>query len=227
MKDFLRRSIGIFLGDYGSRTLLVSAGSSILNALIGAAKLVLGIVFFSPWLIVTGIYYLVLCAARGRILKIYGGICRMNEEADREARQTALFRHSGFFICMIGLSYLGVCLCMYFWGEVVTYPPYLIYGVAAVAFYKIGMAIRGMIVTRKMHNPLLSTLKIISFIDACVSIMMVQCALLAMKGSPEASSSSALLGMACSGLFLGIGLYMVCSRKDRKAPPAANTPYFL
>lgn len=158
MKDFLRRSIGIFLGDYGSRTLLVSAGSSILNALIGAAKLVLGIVFFSPWLIVTGIYYLVLCAARGRILKIYSGIRRMNEEADREARQTALFRHSGFFICMIGLSYLGVCLCMYFWGEVVTYPPYLIYGVAAVAFYKIGMAIRGMIVTRKMHNPVLSTL---------------------------------------------------------------------
>ena len=102
-----------------------------------------------------------------------------------------------------------------------------IYGVAAVAFYKIGMAIRGMIVTRKMHNPVLSTLKIISFIDACVSIMMVQCALLAMKGSPEASSSSALLGMACSVLFLGIGLYMVCSRKDRKAPPAANTPYFL
>ena len=118
MKDFLRRSIGIFLGDYGSRTLLVSAGSSILNALIGAAKLVLGIVFFSPWLIVTGIYYLVLCAARGRILKIYSGIRRMNEEADREARQTALFPHSGFFICMIGLSYLGVCLCMYFWGEV-------------------------------------------------------------------------------------------------------------
>ena len=63
-----------FWGDYGSRTLLVSAGSSILNARIGAAKLVLGIVFFSPWLIVTGIYYLVLCAARGRILKIYGGI---------------------------------------------------------------------------------------------------------------------------------------------------------
>ena len=35
----------------------------------GGAKLVLGIVFFSPWLIVTGIYYLGFCAARGGFLK--------------------------------------------------------------------------------------------------------------------------------------------------------------
>lgn len=110
---------------------------------------------------------------------------------------------------------------MYTAGDHSRYPYYILYGVAAVAFYKIGMAIYGIVITGRMKNPLLSTLKAISLVDACVSIVAVQCALLVMKESPMATTSSALLGMGCSMLFLGFGLFMLLRR--RLPSPAENS----
>lgn len=203
-----------YLGDFHTRTLTTSLGSFTINALIGIGKLILGIVLLSPWFIVTAIYYLLLCAARGQILKKYKDSKVITNSILRFELQFNVFHRSGIFICLIGISYFFICLRMYFYGESTTYPDYILYGVAAVAFYKIGIAIYGVIVTKRMKNPLLTTLKFISFIDSCVSIVAVQCALLTMEGSSLATSSSALLGASCSVIFLGIGVFMVCINKD-------------
>lgn len=199
---------------YRDRTMLISIGSFTINALIGTGKLVLGIVIFSPWFIVTAIYYLLLCGARGQLLWRFRQTRTIENPIERFEKQFSVFRHSGVFICLIGISYFFICLRMYFWGEANTYPFYIIYGVAAVAFYKTGMSIYGMAVSKQIKNPLLTTMKIIALVDSLVSIVAVQCALIAMEESAEtATRSSALLGAGFSVVFLGIGIYMLLRRK--------------
>lgn len=210
--------IGIEPRTYHGRALLLSTGSLAFGALIGIGKLAAGLVFLSPWLIVTAVYYLLLGGARGQLLWKNRRIGNAENPAVRAALQRRAYRQSGVFISLIGLSYFLVCLCMYRLGITTSYPYYIQYGVAAVAFYKIGMAIYGMVVTRKMNNPVLSSLKILNFTDACVSIVAVQNALLTMEESPSASSSSAFLGMGCSVLFLLIGIGMLI-RKFRPRDP--------
>ena len=206
-----------YLGNYHDRTMLFSVGSLATNAVIGVAKLGTGIFLFSPWFISTGIYYLLLCAARMQILRRFRDTKDMEDRRLRFDKQFYIYKRSGIFICLIGVSYFGVCLFMYFYKISTTYPFYILYGVAAVAFYKITMAIYGIVVTKKMKNPLLSTMKIISLVDACVSIVAVQCALIAIDDPAAASASSALFGMGCSAVFLGIGIVMLCKRKKYPA----------
>lgn len=195
--------------------MLRSLGSFVTNALIGAGKLVLGIAILSPWFMVTAVYYLMLCGVRGQLLWRFRETRLVEDQVERFDRQFAVFRHSGIFICLLGISYLAVCLRMYFCGEGSTYPYYILYGAAGVAFYKIGLSIYGMVISRKIKNPLLTTMKIIAFIDACVSIVAVQCALLALEESAEsATKSSSLFGAGCSLVFIGIGVYMLLRRKE-------------
>lgn len=204
-----------FMGNYHDRTMLFSAGSVAANAFIGVVKVGTGIALLSSWFIATGVYYLLLCAARGQTLRQFYRTKDIEDRLLRFDRQFLVYKRSGIFICLIGVSYFGVCLFMYFYKATTSYPYYLLYGVAAAAFYKITMAVYGILVSAKMKTPLLSTMKIIAFVDACVSIVAVQCALLTVEDSPEtASASSALLGMGCSIVFLGIGIFMLCRKNQ-------------
>ena len=200
-----------YWGNYHDRTLTASHISFVINALIGVGKLILGLAVRSPWFIATAVYYLLLCAARGEALRQYRKAGAEASPSARFRRQRRVYQRGGGFICLLAISYFLVCLRMYTAGDHSRYPYYILYGVAAVAFYKIG----------RMKNPLLSTLKAISRVDACVSIVAVQCALLVMKESPMATTSSALLGMGCSLLFLGFGLFMLLRR--RLPSPAENS----
>ena len=217
MKKMLELYGNRYLGNYHDRTMLFSVGSFAINAVIGVVKLGTGLFLLSPWFISTGAYYLLLCAARGRTLWHFYKTKDMEDHVLRFDKQFQVFRHGGIFICMIGISYFAVCLFMYFYKVTTSYPYYILYGVAAVAFYKITMAIYGIVVSTKMKNPLLSTMKIIAFVDACVSIVAIQCALIAMDDPVAASASSALFGMGCSAVFLGIGIYMLCKKKKYPA----------
>lgn len=124
-----------------------------------------------------------------------------------------VYKRGGVFLCLLGVSYLLVCLRMYLVGDVFIYSGYIVYLVATVAFNKLVVAIYGNIVNRHLKNPIISTLKVLNFIDAMVSIVVTQMTLLTMQASPRALSVSALFGMACSALFFLIGMYMLCQKK--------------
>ena len=212
MKGMIREYKQRYAGNYRDRTMLFSAFSFAINALLGVGKLTVGLITGTAWLIVTAIYYLILCLCRGHVLYRFAQTFNIKDFQKRFDMQFSVYRHEGAFLCLLGISYAMVCARMYS-GDGNMYPRYLIYGVAGVAFYKIASAIHGVIVTNRMKNPLLSTLKTIKFIDACVSIVSVQCAILSMKGAASANTSSAILGIVLSFLFVGIGIYMMHKKK--------------
>jgi len=203
-----------YMGNAQDRTMTTNAGSFSINALTGAGHLALGIFLLSPWYIVNSIYYLLLCAARGQALRRYRKTRTIEDEKERNNATFVVHKRGGIFICLLGVSYFGVCIWMFVTGESRVHNELvLVLSVATVAFTKIGFAIHGMIVNRHMHDPIISLFKRISFLDAMVSIVVTQCSLLTMMESAEAVGSSALFGMGISVLFLIIGILMLTKKK--------------
>lgn len=196
-----------YFNTYHDRTITITASSFMINQLIGISKLLLGIYYSSIWFMILGIYYMVLCLARGQLVweavKMKGA-----SPAWQTKRQMQMYRKSGGLIFLAGIVYFILCIWMYCYNEKTVYPDYILYGVAAVSFYKIISACIGLFTVSGMASPLLSAVKTLSVLDGCVSIVAVQCALLTMKQSAAASSSSAILGMGVSCLFLFTGMYM-------------------
>ncbi len=139
---------------------------------------------------------------------------RIEDPKKRYNMEFAAYKRSGIFLCLLGISYLLVCLRMYFVGDATVYGGYTVYLVAAVAFAKLGFAIYGTVINRHLKDPIVSTLKIISFTDAMVSIVVTQYTLLTMAASSQAVDSSALFGMGCSILFVLVGIFMLLKRKS-------------
>lgn len=207
--------------DYQDRAALLNTASLIFNALIGIGKLILGLYLLSGWFIINALYYLVLSAARGQALHKYAVAASIEEPAQRYEVEFLVYKRSGIFIALLGVSYLLVCLRMYYVGDTVTYSGPVVFLVAAVAFSKLGFSIHGIMANRHLKGPIVSTLKLIGFTDAMVSIVVTQYTLLAMQASPHALSSSALFGMGCSILFILIGVYMVFRKKKPPLPQTA------
>ena len=196
--------------SYQDRTITATAASFAANATIGLGKLLLGIYLLSPWFITNAVYYLILCAAKGQALKKYKMSARIEDGKKRHDLEFATYKHSGVFICLLGFSYLLVCLRMFFAGDSTPYNEfYLVYGVATVSFAKLGFAIHGTVGTRYLHNPIVSAMKVFSFTDASVSIVVTQCALLSMLQVKNAAGYSAITGMAVSVLFIFRGILML------------------
>ena len=216
----MRKLYQKYMGNAQDRIMTANAGSFTINALTGTGQLALGIFLRSPWYIVNSVYYLLLCAARGQALRKYRKIRTIADKKERYGASFAVHKRGGIFICLMGISYLGICLWMYFTGESrVQNEMYLVLGVATIAFTKIGAAIHGMIANRHLHDPILSLFRKISFLDAMVSLVVTQCTLLTMMEAAEAVSSSSLFGMGISLLFLLIGVLML-TKKEKYPVPA-------
>jgi len=162
---------------------------------------------------------LLLSAARVQSVRQYKRAIAIEDEKDRYDNEFAVHKRGGIFICLMGISYLGICIWMFFTGESkVQNEMVLVLCVATVAFTKISLAIHGMIVNRHMHDPIVSLFKKIAFLDAMVSIVVTQCSLLTMMETAEAVGSSALFGMGVSLLFLAIGIFMLVKKKKYPVP---------
>ncbi|MBY9079349.1 hypothetical protein KIH86_19845 [Paenibacillus sp. HN-1] len=166
----------------------------------------------SGWFITNAIYYLVLCGARGQALHRYAAAKGIDEPVKRFDAEKVVFRRGGIFLCLLGISYLMVCLRMYVVGDAVVFGGTTVFLVATVSFVKLGFAIYGITANRHLKGLIVSTLKMFSFTDSMVSIVVTQYTLLTMSDSPNALDSSALLGMGCSLLFMILGIYMFRKR---------------
>lgn len=156
---------------------------------------------------------LILCVAKGQVLHRYTVAKRIESPQQRYTLELNVYKRGGVFLCFLGASYLLVCLRMYVVGDAFIYEGYIVYLVATVAFSKLAFAIYGTIANRHLKNPIISTLKMINFTDAMVSIVVTQTTLLSMEASPHALKVSALFGMGCSALFCLIGMWMMFQKK--------------
>lgn len=202
------------LFDKQFRTVTSTKFAIIINILSGFAKLLFGLILQSTWFVVTAIYYLILSGARIHNLYRMHSVSQIDDSKQQDAEELIFYRRSGVFVCGLAISYLVICLRMYIHQETNHYSGLVIYGVALIALSKTTMAISGIITHRNFNNPMLSSLKKLSLIDALLSIVMI-CYAVAMNGREYWSiENSALFSSACGVVFFIMGILMIRKKRD-------------
>lgn len=189
-----------------------------INLVYAVFNLIAGAVLESGWMGSNGLYYLVNTLIHFIMLRYDR---RLNANPDPAARQRLGW--TGFQICGVLLFFLhltmtGIVFQMIWYGEVDTYPGFLIFAVAAYTFYKLTMAIIRVIRFRRNDHPIWGAAKNFDLSEAMMSLFSLQTALLAAFGEgfeSELLMNSLTGGAVCLLAMLG-SIGMVFHGKKRK-----------
>ncbi len=176
---FIRQKVG--KSDF-RRSLRLSGGMSLAYALF---YLVTGLALSSAWTISQGAYQLTAALLYLNLLGYERKICRTEDAAERQAVGWRGFRASGIWLLVQHLTMTGLVFQMVWRGEARQYPGYLIYAVAAYAFYKLTMAILRAVKCRQNFPPLWGAAKNIALSEALMNMLFLQSAMLAAFSTSE------------------------------------------
>lgn len=205
MSNRLSRTV---MENWGFRTILTSTfalAMSIFNSVLNAY---LGISERSIWFGALAAYYIFLALMRSGLL-IY-------HRTKKDYETEGLTRAKRYMLCGILLLILNAALSsaiaqMIFDDRGFSYKDWLIFAFAAYAFYKIIMAVRNAIKARRQDDLTIQAIREINLVDAAVSILALQTALLHTfgDGSVDISLFNTLTGSAVSIFSVGLSIMMI------------------
>lgn len=205
MSNRLSRTV---MENWGFRTILTSTfalAMSIFNSVLNAY---LGISERSIWFGALAAYYIFLALMRSGLLVYH----RTKKDYETEG----LTRAKRYMLCGILLLILNAALSsaiaqMIFDDRGFSYKDWLIFAFAAYAFYKIIMAVRNAIKARRQDDLTIQAIREINLVDAAVSILALQTALLHTfgDGSIDISLFNTLTGSAVSIFSVGLSIMMI------------------
>ena len=188
--------------------------SLIFSAIFGVFNGILAITSHSLWFLMFSIYYIALSLGR---LGIYL-FKKENKEKDI-LKDVKLYRNSGIFLLIMNFAIGVAVLQIVFIEKGFNYPGMFIYAVATYAFTKITLAIINISKTRGTKNYIEISLRSINLIDASVSILALQTALLTEFSDPQTDFriANGLTGSAVFLFTLVLGIFIIVkSHKDIK-----------
>ena len=143
----------------------------------------------------------------------------MTDERSGRRHELRAYRLSGSLLIVMTVALLGVVFLIVREGQGFIYHGTLIYAVALYDFYCLTRAVVYMVKTRKMHSPVLVSIKTFSFASALVAMLSLQTAMFASFGSDLEPGlrqlTNALTGSAVCLILLTIGIFMVISANKR------------
>lgn len=186
--------------------------STLTNLIYAVFKLVAGIIYRSWWFGTIGGYYIVLCIAR---LSLLHHMRQSNSDVCRDVR---IYRTCGILLFVLNIALSGMVIQMIHKGQNYHYPGFLIYAMAAYAFYSLTIAIVNLVRYRRLNNPVLSASKAIGLATALVAILALQTAMfVAFGGETIEVLFNILTGSAvCIAIFgMAIGMVMRANKTLR------------
>ncbi len=164
------------------RTLFFLISGSIINVCFGIIYLVIGIYYQSAWFISLSAYYALLVFMRLN--------CFLSKK-----EQTLYFQNSILmFLMIIVFSGFVVLISKDIGGK--TYPGFTIYAIALYTFVRVGLSIRQLFVANKQHSYTLMMIRKIGYLDSCVSLLMLQSAMLTTFGEKRPSDFTHMMNIA-------------------------------
>lgn len=210
----LYRTIHSSLGERYRADMIYRAEISLyaglgVNLLYVAVHAISGIAYRSEWFGVLAGYYLLLALLRFLLLQhVYRvGVGR------QPATEWKRYRLCGVVLLGMNQALAMVVYLMVYKDNGFDYPGFLIYAMAAYAFYAVISAIVNMLKFKRQGSPVLSAAKAVSFVAALVSMLSLEAAMLAAFGSAEDASFRLLMisatGIAICAFVLVIAVYMI------------------
>lgn len=195
-----------FIHDTNFRNLIALYLGFIFNIMYIGYKFTIGIVFHSAWLGATAIYYLLLISIRYYLLR------NIKRDISYE-KKVRVYRLIGILIFLLTIVIAGMSISIITGHKTISYPGHIIYVVALYTFYNFVTAIFNLVKYRKMYNPIFSSVKIISLVTACMSMLVLQTALISAFGDDEnfGVMMNSITGIGVILSVISIAIYMIKS----------------
>lgn len=208
------------VSDYRLRTILFAVPGLAGNVIFAVFNGITGIISHSAWFGSLSAYYILLSIMRIGAVRQGREIPKIRKDTKRMKMEIAVYRkNSALFIIMaVVLGGLVILLESSLGGK--TYPGFTIYAAAAYAFYKIVVSTVNMIKVNKQKSPLLTIIRRIGYIDACVSILTLQTAMFASFTKSEEEFTklmNGITGAAVCLMVLGMGIQGIRSSKKMES----------
>ena len=196
-----------FLKNWGFRTLVTSTFSFGMTLFSSVTNAYLGISERSIWFGALAAYYIFLAIMRWGLLIYHRKKRDFESEAMLRAKK---YTRCGVWLLILNLALSSAIAQMIFDDRSFEYKDWLIYAFAAYAFYKIIMSIINAIKARRQDDLTIQAIREINMVDAAVSILALQTALLHTfsDASVDISLFNTLTGSAVSlfSMFLSISM---------------------
>ena len=180
--------------------------SLLFNFVYALGNCALGFSAHSWWFITVGAYYAVLTITRFSVLRV-----------KRKARgdyETELFarRMTGILLVVLSFCIVGVNILSAVKDRGTDFHEIVMITIATYTFYKITVAIVGMVKAKASASPVVKTLRNISLADACVSIYTMQRSMLVSFPGMKAADIlllNILTGTAVWIVVLLLGIHLI------------------
>lgn len=206
----------LLLRNYGFRTVVMTIVSFLMSFVFSAFNAYMGIALGSIWYGALATYYICLALMRGGIL-VHHQRGRKDEKEEKRIKQTKTYRNCGIVMLVLNVTLSSAIAQMIFDDRHFSYAGWLIFGYAAYAFYKITMSIINLVRARKQDDLTVQAIRNVNLIDATVSILALQTALLItfQTGDINISHFNTMTGIAVSATAIGISIFMIIKGNKR------------
>lgn len=208
----------LLLRNFGFRTVIFAIGSFLMSLLFSGFNAYMGIANRSIWYGALAAFYIALAFLRGGVLIYHKNkIGKKVRSQNDEYNKAKVYRNSGIITLILNIALSSAIAQMIFSDAHFTYMGWTVFAYAAYAFYKITTAIISFIRAHKQEDLTVRAIRNINLVDALVSILALQTALLTMfsEGDINISLFNTLTGIAVSILSVGIGIYMIVSANKK------------
>ncbi len=206
----------LLLRNFGFRTVIFAIGSFLMSLLFSGFNAYMGIRSRSIWYGALAGFYISLAFLRGGVLSYHKSRIGKKMQND-EYVKAKVYRNSGIITLILNIALSSAIAQMIFSDAHFTYMGWTIFAYAAYAFYKITISIIALVKAHKQTDLTVRAIRNINLVDALVSILALQTALLAMFSEDGINISlfNTLTGVAVSALSISIGIYMIASANKK------------
>ncbi len=198
------------------RTVLFACGSLCINLAYALVNGIFGIVSSSFWFITLFAYYAILA-----VMRFYAVTYEFKRTGKRA--ECSVMRFCGWWICFLAVVLSGMVCLNIATGRDASRHMIPMIAIAAYTFWKATVAIINLIKVRKKNSPLLTTLRNINCVDATVSMLALEHAMLSTFGGGTNSFTVIMDAATGAGAFLIVlilGVSMVAGKKQNESMDA-------
>lgn len=201
--------------DYIIRTVTTSTIGFLMSVVMGIFYGVMGIVYLSIWYGALAAYHILIAFVRGGTVRVHVITSGVDDSARRDLRRLKSFGNTGIAMLVLNAALSSAIGQMIFDDRHFSYPDWTVIAQAAYAFYKITMAIINFVKGRRQDAYTVRALRNIGLVDAAVSILALQTALLHTytDGTLNISWFNTGTGIVVSAMAITLSIFMIVEAK--------------
>ena len=218
-----------FMQDVAFRTRVTLYASLLINLLYAAMNGFSGLYYRSAWFGTLAAYYLFLAVMRFSLVR-YAHKTGIGTDPRGEYRR---YRMCGALLVFMNIALAGVVVLVLQQDGGFSYAGFLVYAMAAYAFYVTIMGIVNLVRYRKYHSPVLSASRAVCLAAALVSMLSLEVAMLEQFGGQEDALFRTVMvgttGFAVCATVVGMGSFMIVHatkalKGETRGGPETETP---